>query len=167
MRYIEICNTVIYENTVVLYGEVPNKGILKCGYYNTVDGISNGWYILDIHSGENIPLTNTVIQTIIPFVNGETMVINQYKFENLPDYESMQGYDKQQYTAYINNSGYVVISIDDNDYICDVGILGAVYPLNRKLVIPQKIQDLYLGSNMRLYKKVESDFNVNSLFEEM
>lgn len=86
-------------------------------------------------------------------------------FANLPD-----EYEKAGYATMMNDEGELVVSIDDVNYVCDIGQDGALYPKDKSIEIPSAFIGLYLGSGSVTYYKISekvvdnSDFDVNSLF---
>ena len=85
-------------------------------------------------------------------------------FANLPD-----EYIKAGYATMMSDEGELVVSIDDTNYICDIGQDGALYPKDKSIEIPSAFIGLYLGSGAVTYYKISeksnSDFDVNSLFD--
>lgn len=85
-------------------------------------------------------------------------------FANLPEYE------KAPYPTTLNDSGDVVICVDEIHYVCAIGKDGAIYLKDKSMDVPKALIGLYLGAKGIVYYKisekvVDDDFDVDSLFE--
>ena len=86
-------------------------------------------------------------------------------FANLPEYE------QASYPTTLNESGDLIVCIDEVHYVCDVGTDGSIYLKDKSLEVPDKLVGLYLGSKGITYYKTSEkvttdDFDINSLFDD-
>ena len=86
-------------------------------------------------------------------------------YANLPD-----EYERAFYPTMLDDNGNLVISIDNVNYICDIGKDNGIYILNKSVEVPPAFIGLYLGPKLIPYYKIsekvidDSDFDVDSLF---
>ena len=70
-------------------------------------------------------------------------------YANLPD-----EYEKANYPTMWNDQGYLVVSIDGTNYVCDIGRDGGIYLMDKTAEPVSALVGLYLGPKLVPYYKI-------------